>query len=223
MRRFFCPPTTYPLVAHSVHSKVDTAFKRLLAARKGATQVRVDSFFTKKQPAAVVDKKSMTPKKGTPNGKAKKDVGTTTGKKRTSTLSPASTKPTKKLHTAIFYGITMCFSSLWMYVSVYKHSPPYTPSATTSFSRQHMLRCIVHFDRTRPGTCLHFDTLPRKCIRKSYNRFQSNNSDASYILCSNNKTGLSDFLFKKDHQLCNDGIIVTDMCPHHNSDLSIDI
>lgn len=95
------PPKTEELKTFLVtenqfdETKVDTAIKRLLAARKGATQVRVDSFFTKKQPAAVGDakKKSL----GTPNGKAKKkDVGATTGKKRTSTSSPSSTKPTKK-------------------------------------------------------------------------------------------------------------------------------
>lgn len=77
-------------------TKVDTAIKRLLAARKGATQVRVDSFFTKKQP--MVDGNPAKKTQGTPNGKGKKgkDVGAATGKKRASTSSPASTKPTKK-------------------------------------------------------------------------------------------------------------------------------
>lgn len=84
-------------------TKVDNAIKRLLAARKGATQVRVDSFFTKKQPPGdAAKKKAQGAAVTTPNGKgkvAKKDTTTTTtttGKKRPSTSSPATTKATKK-------------------------------------------------------------------------------------------------------------------------------
>lgn len=75
---------------------------------------------------------------------------------------------TAQLKMALVYVITMQFSTPWMYSSVVKHSPSYTPSAATKLSLYSMFRSVVHSNLTPPDNFVKIAPFRRQCTKNSY-------------------------------------------------------